>query len=286
LLDVIYGVGDPGWIEQMAACPKTIVDVFGPGFTGLFHFNTSIKPMDDIRVRQAICFALDRELFLAASSKKLVNPVYAPMSSDFIPGGIPNEIILRLGLYTGKDLEKARNLLAQAGYAKGFSIDLVTSEKRIYRKNYELLQHQLEKIGIKVNLQVMAHSKMHQQIRQNLNPIVLYFTFRPNADRYLRGFFHSDSIVQTGIKPHTNFSHYTNVDKLLDDALKTIHPKQQINLWEQAQIRILHDAMVYPLFNVNQCTVRRDTVDYGNLLISTLAGYPLFSEKTRIIPPN
>ena len=239
--------------------------------------------MEDIRVRQAISLALDRELFLAASSKQLVKQVYAPMSSDFLPGGLTNEKIVRLGLHIGKDLEKARGLLVQAGYAKGFSMDLVSSEKRIYRKIYEILQQQLEKINIQVNLRLMAHSKMHKQIRQNLNSIVLYFTFRPNADNYLRGFFHSDSIVGTGIKPHTNFSHYTRIDKLLDDALKTINPKKQINLWEQAQIRILHDAMVYPLFNVNQCTVRRDTVDYGHPLISTLAGYPLFSEKTRIM---
>jgi peptide/nickel transport system substrate-binding protein len=286
LVDVIYGVGDPGWIEKMETWPGTIVDVFGPGFTGLFHFNTSIKPMDDIRVRQAICLALDRELFLKASSKKLVKQIFAPMSSEFLPGGISNEKTLSLGLHTGQDLDKARKLLAQAGYAKGFSMDLATSEKRIYRKIYGILQQQLKKIGIRVNLQVMAHSQMHKHIRQNLNPIVLYFTFRPNADAYLRGFFHSDSIVQTGIKPHTNFSHYTKIDKLLDDALQSVHPKRQINLWEQAQIRILHDAMVYPLFDINQCTVRRDTVDYGNLLISTLAGYPLFSEKTRIITPN
>jgi peptide/nickel transport system substrate-binding protein len=68
----------------------------------------------------------------------------------------------------------------------------------------------------------------------------------------------------------------------IDDALKTIHPKKQINLWEQAQIRILHDAMVYPLFNVNQCSLRRDYVNYGHPLTSTLSGYPQFNEKTRI----
>ncbi len=199
-----------------------------------------------------------------------------------MPGGLTNEKTSFLGLHAGKDVEKARQLLAQAGYANGFSMDLVASEKRIYRKIYEIIKLQLDKVGIQVNIQVVAHSKMHKLIRQNLNPIVLYFTFRPNADSYLRGFFHSDSIVGTGVKPHTNFSHYTKIDKLIDDALKTIHPKMQINLWEQAQIRILHDAMVYPLFNVNQCSLRRDYVDYGHPLISTLAGYTQFNEKTSI----
>ncbi|MBU0972066.1 MAG: hypothetical protein KKC20_15540, partial [Proteobacteria bacterium] len=234
-MDVIYGVGDPGWIEQMEKEPETIVDVFGPGFTGLFHFNTAIKPMADIRVRQAIVLALDREAFLAASSQRLVTPIFAPMSSQFLPGGMTNDKIVHLGLHKDQDLEKARQLLAGAGYATGFSMDLVTSEKRLYRKTYEILKSQLDKIGIRVNIQEVVHSKMHQLIREDLNPIVLYFTFRLNADSYLRGFFHSDSIVMTGVTPHTNFSHTTNVDKLLDDALNTIHPKEQVRFWEQAQ---------------------------------------------------
>ncbi len=281
-VDGIYGVGDPGWIEQMETEPNTRVDVFGPGSTGLLHFNSALKPMDDIRVRQAITCALDRNQFLTATSLRFVTPVYGPM--PFLPGGLSNEKVTSLGLYTPRNLERARQLLAEAGYAKGFTMDLVTSEKRIYKKIYEILKEQLEKIGIRVTLDVVAHSLMHKRIRENVNPIVLYFTFRPNADYYLRGFFHSHSIVVTGEKPHTNFSHYRKIDRLLDDALHEIHPQHQINLWKQAQIRILHDAMVYPLFNVNQCSVRRDHVDYGHPLISTLSGYPQFTEKTMLHP--
>jgi peptide/nickel transport system substrate-binding protein len=281
-MDVIYGVGDPGWVEKMEKEPDTIVDVFGPGFTGLLHFNTSIKPMDDIRVRQAIWFALDRNLITGATSKQLAKQVYSPISPEFTPGGLTNEQIVNLGLSGSKDLVKARKLLTEAGYSNGFSMDLVTSEKRVYRKTYEIIKDQLAQVGIRINLNVLTHSQMHKQIRQNVNGLVLYFSFRPNADSYLRGFFHSDSIVVTGAKPCTNFSHYTQIDHLIDDALKTIHPKEQIKLWEQAQIRVLHDAMVYPLFNVNQCSVRRDYVIYGHSLASTLASYPQFDEKTRI----
>jgi len=286
LMDVIYGVGEPGWVERMEKEPDTIVTMFGPGFTGLLHFNTSRKPLDDILVRKAISHALDRELFLAATSSRFVTPVYSPMSPEFLPGGIANKKIVKLGLHSNKDLNKARQLLASAGYANGFSLDLVTSEKRIYRKTYEILKEQLKKVDIQINLTMVPHSEMHKCIRENKNAIVLYFSFRPNADSYLRGFFHSDSIVGKGKKPQTNFSHYTKVDRLIDDALKTIDPKLQVSLWEQAQIRILHDAMVYPLFNVNECSVRRGYVNYGHTLISTLAGYPQFNENTHIVLRN
>jgi peptide/nickel transport system substrate-binding protein len=284
-MDLILGVGDPGWMERMEMVPETVIDVFGPGYTGLFHFNTSIAPLDDIRVRQAIVYALDRDEFLAASTRKLVAPVLAPMSADFMPGGIPNEKIMALGMNPGKDIEKARKLLAAAGLADGFSMTLYGSEKRLFKTAYEILQQALAEIGITVDLQIVSHSRYHQVIRENLNAMVLYFTLRPNADTYLRGYFHSDAIVQSGISAYTNFSHCKGVDRLLDSARDEIDPKKQIQLWEQVQLKILNDVLVYPLLDIKYCVVRRPGLDYGHALINTLAGYPQFDEQTSFVTP-
>ncbi len=284
-MDLILGVGDPGWIQKMEKLPKTRIDVFGPGFTGMFHLNTSVSPLDDIRVRKAIIHALDRDLFLAASTKSLVTPVLAPMSADFLPGGIENDKITALGLNRKKDIPLARQLLAEAGFADGFSMTLYGSEKRLFKTAYEILQQELARIGIMVDLKIVSHSTYHQLIRENYNAIVLYFTLRPNADNYLRKYFHSDSIVETGATPDTNFSHCTSVDKLLDDARSEIDPKKQIRLWEQAQIRILHEALVYPLLDIKNCFAKRPNLDYGHDLITTLAGYPQFDERTSLVTP-
>ncbi len=283
-MDLILGVGDPGWIARMEELSETRIDVFGPGFTGMFHLNTSIAPLDDIRVRQAIIHALDRDLFLAASTPRLVTKVLAPMSADFLPGGIENEKIIALGLHPEKDIPRARQLLAAAGFADGFSMTLYGSEKRLFQTSYEILQQALARIGITVDLKIVSHSTYHQMIRKNHNAIVLYFSLRPNADNYLRGYFHSDAIVETGVSPHTNFSHCTIVDKLLDDARDEIDPKKQIRLWEQAQIRILHEALVYPLLDIKNCFARRPNLDYGHELKTTMAGYPQFTERTSFLP--
>ncbi|MFU8768473.1 MAG: ABC transporter substrate-binding protein [Desulfotignum sp.] len=284
-MDLILGVGDPGWISRMKKEPRTIIDVFGPGSTGLFHFNSAVKPLDDIRVRQAIVHVLDRDEFLAASTRELVTPVLAPMSADFLPGGIPNEKINALGMNPGTDVEKARNLMAAAGFAEGFSMTLYGSEKRVFKTAYEILQKALATIGISVDLKIVSHSLYHQMIRENRNAIVLYFSLRPNADAYLRGFFHSDASVQTGISAYTNFSHCNVVDSLLDNALLEIDPEKQIRLWEQAQLKILHDVLVYPLLDIKYCVARRPNLDYGHDLISTLAGYPQFDERTFLATP-
>ncbi|MCA1795359.1 MAG: ABC transporter substrate-binding protein [Desulfotignum sp.] len=285
-MDLILGVGDPGWIARMEKLPGTRIDVFGPGFTGMFHLNTSIAPLDDIRVRQAIIHTLDRDLFLAASTPQLVTKVLAPMSADFLPGGMENEKIIALGLHRKKDIARARQLLAEAGFADGFSMTLYGSEKRLFQTSYEILQQELALIGITVDVKIVSHSTYHQMIRKNHNAIVLYFSLRPNADNYLRGYFHSDAIVETGTSPHTNFSHCTFVDKLLDDAKDEVDPKKQIRLWEQAQIRILHEALVFPLLDIKYCVARRPGLDYGHELITTLAGYPQFDERTTLAPSS
>jgi peptide/nickel transport system substrate-binding protein len=284
-MDLILGVGDPGWIEQMDQVPESVVDVFGPGFTGLFHFNTSVRHMKDVRVRQAIAHALDRNDFLAASSPKLVSPVMAPMSPAFMPGGLSNEKIKALGLNFKKNIEKARQLLAEAGFENGFDMTLYVSEKRLFKTAYEILQRSLKEIGIFADLKIVTHSEYHQIIRKNLNPIVLYFTLRPNADTYLRGFFHSDAVVYSGSSAYTNFSHCNAVDDLLDTAVQEVDPKTQIRLWEQAQIKILHGVWAYPLLDIKYCVARKSNLDYGHYLFNTLAGYPQFTERTAFVSP-
>ena len=284
-MDLILGVGDPGWIEQMDQLPESVVDVFGPGFTGLFHFNASIAPLDDVRVRQAIAHALDRKDFLAASSPKLVSEVLAPMSAEFLPGGLTNEKIMALGLNFEKNIEKARTLMAQAGLENGFDMTLYGSEKRLFKTSYEILQRSLKEIGIFVNLKIVTHSEYHRIIRKNLNPIILYFTLRPNADIYLRGFFHSEAIPRTGRGAYTNFSHCISVDDLLDTAVMEMDPNKQIRLWEQAQIKVLHEVRVFPLLDIKYCVIRKSNLDYGHYLFNTLAGYPQFTEKTSFVTP-
>lgn len=279
-IHVIYGVGTPGWLEKMENRADARVDVFGPGYTGLLHLNTAMPPLDDIRVRQAISLALDRRGLMAETSGKLVSPVLGPMSPAFLPAGMGPELVRSLNLAVQPDLNQAKTLLAEAGWGQGIDLEIPVSEKRLYQDTYKAVQSQLAKASIRLALRPVSHSQYHKLIRDNRSPLVLYFTFRPDPDSYLRGFFHSDSIVSTGKTPHTNFSNFSGVDKLLDKAVMEIDPKRQIMFWEQAQIKILSQAVVYPLFDINQCVVRHPDVNYGHELISTLTQYPQFDETT------
>ncbi|MBU1697668.1 MAG: hypothetical protein KKD21_11610 [Proteobacteria bacterium] len=281
-LDVITGSGQKGWIESMENDKDVIIDTHGVGEVATLYFNTQMKPLDDIRVRQAIAFALSRQTFLDTINSRISGSVYSHVPDQFLPGGLSREDVRILNLEYFQDLDKARQLLNKAGYPNGFTLDIVSSEKWIYQTYYNALKQQLAKVNITLNIKIETHSNMHKMIRQTPYPIVIYPAWRPNADAYLTRFFHSDSIIVTGKKPDTNFSLYDKIDKLIEAARLEINPEAQINLWIQAQIRILNDMAAYPIMFTKQIYARKNYVDYGHPLVSTMSLYPQFTEKTKL----
>lgn len=285
-LDVYIGSGEKKWLAGIGNTENKVVDIHGVGEVLTLHFNLQAEPLKDIRVRQAIAYALCRNAFLNTSDPELVGPVFSPVPGPFLPGGLSKNDVIRFGLDYEQDIEKARQMLKEAGYPNGFTLDLVSSEKRYYKASYDILKQELARINIKCNVSVVNHREMHARIRKSPRPLVIYAAWRPSTDIYLTGFFHSDSIVGTGKKPDTNFSGSNQIDQLIESARTQIDPKTQIQMWEQAQIKILNDLAAYPLIYSKQIFIRRPAVDYGHPLLSTMALYPQFTEKTDILSDN
>lgn len=282
-LDLIAGSGKQGWLAKMEQQQGVVIDTFGVGEVTTIYLNPNIKPLDDARVRRAIAYALNRKKFLPNMSKPIVGSVYSPVPAQFLPGGLSHDEVKALGLDYEFNLEKARELLREAGYPSGFSLALISSEKRLYRRNYEALRDHLARIDIICNIEVVSHAEMHKLVRRKNHPLIIYAAWRPNADAYLSRFFHSDSIIVTGKSPDTNFSSYDKIDKLIESARMEIFPEKQIRLWNQAQIRILEDMVALPIMFTKQLFVKKSYVDYGHDLISTMALYPQITENTRLI---
>jgi peptide/nickel transport system substrate-binding protein len=255
------------------------VDVFGPGETEIEYLNATAGPLSDIRVRRAIAYAIDRNELLAFIGEDVATPLYAAVPPT-LAGGLTKAQVEEAGLLYEADLEKAKALLAEAGYPNGFSLDAVITERASYLQPFENVQAQLKKVGIKLNLQVIDHSTYHSMIREDANPIVHYECWRPNADVFLTRFYHSASIVVSGAKPDTNFSHYTNIDWLIDSARTALNPAIQKAMWNTAQLMLLEDVASYPLYILQFVFARNASLDYGYELKSSLALYPQITEKT------
>ena len=281
-LDLVFGSERANWLSRMREAKGIVVDMFGPGQVTTLHLNTNFEPFKDVRVRQAVLYQLDRDNFLGLFAQGVGENVYSPVPAQFLPGGLTRAEVEDLKLDYAKDTETARALLRESGFPDGFSMKVVTSERGDYRRNYESTRDQLDDLGIETEVEVVEHRAMHKAIRADKNPFVIYIAWRPNADVFLTRFFHSDSVVVTGKKPDTNFSHYTAVDSLIEAARLAREPEKQVSLWKLAQIRILKDAVAFPLHYTSLVYARRSGVDYGHDVRASVSLYPQITENTRI----
>ncbi|MBA2598779.1 MAG: polyamine ABC transporter substrate-binding protein [Chloroflexia bacterium] len=281
-LDVAAGLNEAQWVERINAEGNLIADVFGVAEAVFINLNVTQEPLDDPLVREAIALAVSPDEHAALRGAPVSENIYSVVPAQQMPGGLTAEEAAAAGVVYEQNLERARELLTEAGHPDGFTIDLVTSEMTDYRANYEVLQAELAEIGITLNLTVVDHATMHEQIREDVNPIVIYVAFRPNADVYLTNFFHSDSIVVDGASPITNFAHYSGVDDLIESARAETDPEAQAELWRRANIQIQKDLAALPLYMQNLVYARAQGVDYGHELISIPALYPQITELTTV----
>jgi peptide/nickel transport system substrate-binding protein len=280
-LDLIAGLPEAQWVDKINADGKNKAEVFGVGEAIFINMNVTAAPFDDIRVRQAVAYAVSRDEHVALFGAPVGEEIYSVVPAQLMPGGLTQEEAAAQGLEYAQDIDKAKQLMADAGHADGFEITLVTSEMSDYRANYEVLQAELAEIGITVNLNVVDHATMHAQIREDVNPIVIYVAFRPNADVYLTNFFFSESAIGSP-NAITNFSHYSGVDDLITQARAETDAAKQAELWQQANAQILTDMAAMPLDIKNLVYARVPGLDYGHELVSSLALYPQITEMTTL----
>ncbi|HIC96355.1 TPA: polyamine ABC transporter substrate-binding protein, partial [Candidatus Bipolaricaulota bacterium] len=289
-LDVIEGPPSQPWVERVRGFPGVVVDIFGPGETAVLHWNMTVEPFEKIKVRWALGYCLSREEVRAAIGPAISVPLCSAVP-PVLPGGMTcDEVgLLRYDV----DRAKAKALLAEAGYPEGFATEAIISERAEYLLPMENIVAQLRECGVDVTLRVVDHSTFHTMIRQNASSIVLYSAWRPNADVFLTRFYHSASEVVTGQKPDTNFSHIgamdadgdgevDSIDYLIEAARVELGPESQAMLWKAAQLKLLELNVAYPLYIKQFTYARKEYVDWGYELLSTLALYPQVNELTEI----
>lgn len=273
-VDVVHGLPDSRWAQRLDDLDGISVDIIGVGEVMTLYLDTEHEILQDARVREAIIRSISRENHVAAAGEPVSIPVYSIASHDAVPGGLTREEAEKAGVLFGQDFDRARELLAEAGYPDGFEMSLVSSELPIYRKHYEILAEELRQVGVNVELEVVQHAAMHELIRQDRNAVVFYPVFRPNIDFYLTHFLTSDSGV-------VNFASYT-MDDLRDRARRETDPERQVEIWKQAMIQVQADFAAIGLFYNKNVYARLDGVDYGHELVSSIQLYPNITENTTI----
>lgn len=272
-LDVIYGRQDQLWVARMMKKPGVVVDAVPPGELAMISLNMTSKPLDDIRVRKAIAYAVDPEGLADHKGKSV-----ATAAQSVVPIGYLGQI--KAMPMEKRDLAKAKALLAEAGFPNGLQLKQIHTQLPTLLASMQVVQAQLKEAGIDLQLDVVDHQTYHANIRKDLSQIVYYAAARfPVADVYLTQFFHSASIVG---KPTAvaNFSHCDVADKEIEEARVSIDPVKQKELWATAQKKIADAVCAVPLFEALQVWARSPAVDYGYKFEGALQLGPVITELT------
>jgi peptide/nickel transport system substrate-binding protein len=131
--------------------------------THVMEINAKRKPWDDVRVRQAVSLAIDRQ-----AAVNIVTKGEGVITGVMAPGGqwaLSNDELLKLpGYGTNKadDLARAKQLLADAGYSNGLKITLLTRKGPQYEPVSVFLKDQLTRIGLDASLDVRESAAFYE----------------------------------------------------------------------------------------------------------------------------
>ena len=108
------------------------------------YLNNAVAPFDDVRVRQALCYAVDKQEIIDLAFDGYGSPIGSSMYPAF--GKYFDDSLTN---YYTRDVEKAKALLAEAGYPDGFDMTItVPSNYKPHMDTAEVLVQQLAQIGI------------------------------------------------------------------------------------------------------------------------------------------
>lgn len=273
-IDLMYARREQRWVDSARRRGGTNVEIFQPGEFRLLHINRTQPPLDDIRVRRAIAAAINVDDLV-----RFVGKDVGPKGCSVVPPGYLGE---DCSVRYGFDLAKARTLLAEAGHKDGITVKAIVSNISAQQPFMEIIQAQLAKAGIKLEMQVVDHATYQSQTRKDLSGLVFYGAARfPIADTYLSEFFHSRAIVGTPTAA-TNFSHCAIADKEIEQARTAADAATQKALWKQAQAKIMEDVCAVPLFELRQVWARNDKLDFGYELKGSMNLAPAITEATTL----
>ncbi len=193
-------------------------------------------PFNNPDLRKAIAHAIDRDRIVAitmAGKANLANGPTPPGLWWFDPDiqGYDH------------DPEKAKALLAKAGYVPGTEMVLSTPQVPVYQQINQLVQEQLTAVGMNIKLDPVASSEWYARVvSRATNWTPTRWTQRPDPDGLLYILFHSKGFANT-----TGYSN-PKLDALLDEARGLSDVDARKPIYSQAQRILVEDLPNLPLF--------------------------------------
>ncbi|MGL5051901.1 MAG: glutathione ABC transporter substrate-binding protein [Fusobacteriaceae bacterium] len=207
-------------------------------------FNVNKAPFDNVKVRQAVAYALDVKPIIDVvyqGSGTSANSPIGPLVFGYNENAKSYE----------NDMVKAKELLSEAGYPNGFSFKLWTNDSPARRDIAVIVQDQLKQIGIDVTIETLEWGAyLDGTARGEHDMFILgWVSVTGDADYGLYPLFHSSAQGGAG-----NRSFYSNpvVDKQLEEARASVDPVLRKKLYGEIQLKVQEDLPILTIAYTTQ----------------------------------
>ena len=258
----------PDAIKLLGQDPNLQVLQFTGSNVNLLTFNTSAPPLNDVRVRQAIAYAIDRESLirdLLLGQGKLAHSILPEESWAYVPGQ-----------KYSFDPAMAKKLLDEAGlkdpdgdgpqprFAK--PVVFKVSGSSVAAKNYAgVIQNYLKNVGIPVTIETAELNTLFDELRRGNFQIFYGQWVGGNQDPIFFKDLFATSEIPTETRASRNRSRYSNkeVDALLEEAVNTFDRDKAKQLYARVQEIVSREVPVLPLWYQANIVIARKNV--GNI---------------------
>ncbi|GED66879.1 glutathione ABC transporter substrate-binding protein [Brevibacillus reuszeri] len=225
-------------------------EALGTEFVG---FNVAKKPLNDLRVRQAISYAIETSSII----KGIYNNVGTPANSPLGPKVFGYSSSLKKYLY---DLNKARDLLEQAGYPNGFSTTILTYDRKDRVNVAGVIRSQLKGIGIDAKIQVVSYDDFVEMIEHTKEHDIFvsgWGNATGDADYNQYNLFHT---IGGG---RGNSFMYSNpeLDRFIEAGREETDTQKRLSIYAKAQELELQEALIVPFRNLENLAAIHNSIE-------------------------
>jgi peptide/nickel transport system substrate-binding protein len=262
----------PDALKSLEANPNLRVDNTNGSNIQYLVFNTQSAPLDKVKVRQAIGYAIDREKIIR---ELLFNQ--ARIAHSIVP---PESWAYNAGTKYNYDPAKARQLLQEAGYKNEPIIFKFGSANSAVSQYSQVIQSSLSEVGLNIQIETLDINVIRDQLKLGQFQMYTGVWIGGNQDPiFLKDLFRSDKIPGEGVAC-CNRSRYKNpeVDKLLYGAIDATDKATATDRYAKAQQMISDDLPMLPLWYPSNMVVSNRRI--GNIKISPSGDWSFVKDMT------
>ncbi len=246
---------EPSDISRVENMENADMDITSVTVMAYIGYNCDKAPYDDVRVRQAIAMAINKDEVIEGAYQGTAIPAEGPIA----PGVFGYDENIRGLPY---DVDAARELLTEAGYADGFSTTIWTNDNPVRIMVAEYVQSELRELNIDVSIEVLEWGAYLENTAAGEHDMFILGWSTPtlDADYAVYALFHSDNVGEPGNRA---FFRNDAADELLDRGRQEPDPEERLKIYSELQAILIEEApMLYLVYNENLAGVSKDVQNF------------------------